>query len=407
MSKYFTDNGYEADFIENNDIIVSLNSQLSGYNINTPTDFCSTYPDDRIAHTKSFMPGEGPILFSNIQDQINTLLNSDVTSDFFTASIKATGEASSSVSLANKAERKNIIKRKNEKASTENDSVKIVFPIANSEYIAGDTINIKIEADTVGLQELALFFQNQISVYLPDGNQIEYQLTVNPAYVDIQTIVVVGKYVTNDTSYISYANLDIKVNPVDSIIDFNISPEVILIEKGKSARPEFEAVFPNAIATIGQTDLISAIIADSEIVTYNAENNRFEGLTEGKTHAEITYRGITKTLFFEVLDPQNVDDDIGTKVDVVSLANNNPLHIQTYPNPFADKLTFEFELYKSSNTKLEIYNVYGMKIKEIDFGELLEGTYQKDVGLKELISGIYIYKLTVGKYTQGGRVIKM
>lgn len=395
MNEYFTNNGYESGFMENNDVIVSLNSQFSGYDIQSPPEYCTKYSE--ISHTSALKEGGSPILTKEIQNDINTLLNTDVTSKYFTPSIKATSEPSNESSWI-KAEKQNVVRNVN-------DKIKINYPTMNSEYNAGDTMNVKLEIDTIGLTGVTLFFQDQNFYDIPASSNVEYQLVVNPEYIDGQDIVVVARYDNSDSTYISYANLDIKVNPVGSIVDFRIKPEVILIEKGKFVQPVIEAVFPNAIATIGRTDLISVSIEDSKIVSYNATYNQFEGLTKGKTNATITYRGKTKTAFFEVLE--NEIEEHNTDVDIVKSENITQLFAKAYPNPFSENITVEFTLPKSGNTRIEVYNVYGVKVKEIDFGHQSEGFNRKTINMKDLVTGIYVYRLTSGLFIQNGSVIKM
>ncbi len=395
LDEYFTNNGYESGFMENNDIIVSLKSQFSGYDIQSPPEYCTKYSE--ISHTSALKEGGSPILTKEIQNDINTLLNTDVTSKYFTPSIKATSEPSNGSSWI-KAEKQNVVRNVN-------DKIKINYPTMNSEYNAGDTMNVKLEVDTIGLTGVTLFFQDQNFYDIPASSNVEYQLVVNPEYIDGQDIVVVARYDNSDSTYISYANLDIKVNPVGSIVDFRINPEVILIEKGKFVQPVIEAVFPNAIATIGRTDLISVSIEDSKIVSYNATYNQFEGLTKGKTSATLTYREKTKTAFFEVLE--NEIEEHNTDVDIVKSENNTQLFAKAYPNPFSENITVEFTLPKSGNTRLEVYNVYGIKVKEVDFGIQSEGFNRKTINMKDLATGIYIYRLTSGLSIQNGSVIKM
>lgn len=81
-------------------------------------------------------------------------------------------------------------------------------------------------------------------------------------------------------------------------------------------------------------------------------------------------------------------------------------NLKIYPNPFRNKLTFEYSILTSSETKLEIFNTFGQKIKEYKILNSNSITKQ-EIDLKDLKSGIYFYKSTSGTSIQNGSVIKM
>ena len=171
--------------------------------------------------------------------------------------------------------------------------------------------------------------------------------------------------------------------------------------------PKYEATFTNAIAQIGLTDLIKVSIKDPNLLAYNDTTNQFKGLAKGSTNAEITYRGITKTVFFEIIQYETPPVDPVTSIDEFNTDYKNWLDVKTFPNPFSENLTFEYSLPATAETRLEIYNVSGIKVKAYDFGILFKGKYSKVVDLKGLVAGIYFYKLTSGNAIQNGRIIKI
>ncbi len=210
-----------------------------------------------------------------------------------------------------------------------------------------------------------------------------------------------------DSASISSANLALKINPSGSILDFNVKPEIILIEKSKGRRPVYEATFSNAIAQIGQTDLITVSIKDPNLVSYDSSTNQFTGLEKGSTNASITYRGKSKTVFFEIIQYEEPPIDPITGINDFEMDNKIQLDVKTFPNPFRECITFEYSLPATGETRLEIYNLSGIKVRTFDYGLQFKGLYNKNIDLKGLANGIYIYKLTSGKAIQNGRIIKI
>ena len=81
----------------------------------------------------------------------------------------------------------------------------------------------------------------------------------------------------------------------------------------------------------------------------------------------------------------------------MQIANNYKLD-QNFPNPFNPTTTIEYNIVKSGNYSLEIYNALGQKIRTLYTGELKSGKKTavwnslNDKG-KSVSSGVYFYKL--------------
>jgi flagellar hook assembly protein FlgD len=96
--------------------------------------------------------------------------------------------------------------------------------------------------------------------------------------------------------------------------------------------------------------------------------------------------------------------DLMTDVD---LENNetSPLNFsleQNYPNPFNPTTTISFKIPQKSKVLLEIFDIFGKRIKTLIDDELKTGTYKvewngRDEKGNPLSSGIYIYRLSAGK----------
>ena len=71
---------------------------------------------------------------------------------------------------------------------------------------------------------------------------------------------------------------------------------------------------------------------------------------------------------------------------------------QNYPNPFNPSTVIAFALPKASNITLSVYNVIGEKVAELVNGEMAAGNHTVNFNASNLVSGIYIYKITAGNF---------
>lgn len=88
-------------------------------------------------------------------------------------------------------------------------------------------------------------------------------------------------------------------------------------------------------------------------------------------------------------------------VGINPLGNDVPktfsLH-QNYPNPFNPTTNIRFDLPKSGNVKMTVYDISGRLVTTLVDGIYSSGTYNVDFDAKELASGIYFYKVEAVGY---------
>jgi hypothetical protein len=91
----------------------------------------------------------------------------------------------------------------------------------------------------------------------------------------------------------------------------------------------------------------------------------------------------------------NLDDNKKKKilsVDVLSEANN----LRVFPNPFQEKVRVEYMLRKPSEVKIEVFNILGVRVLEVEHSRQLPGLYHYDISAADLTgSSIYYLKLSV------------
>ena len=83
---------------------------------------------------------------------------------------------------------------------------------------------------------------------------------------------------------------------------------------------------------------------------------------------------------------------IGIKLISGEIAERFTLH-QNYPNPFNPSTNIRFDIPKTSQVKLVIYNMLGKEIATLVDKELRPGSYEVDWDGSNYSSGVYFYKL--------------
>jgi photosystem II stability/assembly factor-like uncharacterized protein len=73
---------------------------------------------------------------------------------------------------------------------------------------------------------------------------------------------------------------------------------------------------------------------------------------------------------------------------------------QNYPNPFNPNTKIRFQIKESGLVTLKVYNLLGKEVVTIINGNMQPGTYETPFSGNGLNSGMYIYKLQAGNYTE-------
>ncbi len=73
---------------------------------------------------------------------------------------------------------------------------------------------------------------------------------------------------------------------------------------------------------------------------------------------------------------------------------------QNYPNPFNPTTTIKFSLPEAGNVKLTLFNILGQEVKTLVNESKESGVHIINFDASDLNSGIYIYKIETGSFTQ-------
>jgi hypothetical protein len=97
-----------------------------------------------------------------------------------------------------------------------------------------------------------------------------------------------------------------------------------------------------------------------------------------------------------------------TLVGVKRISNEIPEEFflyQNFPNPFNPTTKIKYDISKSENVKLEVYNVLGKEIKILVNSLQEAGKYEITWDALNFTSGVYFYKLTTADFTETKRMV--
>ncbi|NIT56648.1 MAG: T9SS type A sorting domain-containing protein [Aliifodinibius sp.] len=80
---------------------------------------------------------------------------------------------------------------------------------------------------------------------------------------------------------------------------------------------------------------------------------------------------------------------------------------QNYPNPFNPTTTIRFEITKSSETELNVYNALGQHVATLVNERLNTGVYDYQWDASTLASGVYFYELKTPEFTEVKKMVLM
>lgn len=98
----------------------------------------------------------------------------------------------------------------------------------------------------------------------------------------------------------------------------------------------------------------------------------------------------------------------GGAIGIQTLSTEVPkqyLLSQNYPNPFNPNTNIEFDIVKSGNVKVTVFDVLGKEITILVDQELQVGSYQVDWNAADYPSGIYFYRLETNDFTMTKKMV--
>jgi len=179
---------------------------------------------------------------------------------------------------------------------------------------------------------------------------------------------------------------------------------IILLATGSSivevqAQPSNLVLQDTTIVTVANFTASNSITAGPNFVIASSGNVTFH--TNGYVYMRPTVTVILRGSFQVVVD---------TTVSNVSPSGAATLPTrfaldQNYPNPFNPTTTFSFDLPGSSHATLAVFDILGREVARVVNETLPAGSYARTFDASRLASGMYIYRLTAGKYSETKRMM--
>ncbi|GJQ64439.1 MAG: hypothetical protein SCALA702_34920 [Melioribacteraceae bacterium] len=92
------------------------------------------------------------------------------------------------------------------------------------------------------------------------------------------------------------------------------------------------------------------------------------------------------------------DESIDQKISQYQLRQN-------YPNPFNPETKISYSLKEAGNVKLIVYDVLGNEVAKLVNGYKTAGSYEVSFNASNLPSGVYIYRIKSGEYSESKKMI--
>jgi N-acetylneuraminic acid mutarotase len=124
----------------------------------------------------------------------------------------------------------------------------------------------------------------------------------------------------------------------------------------------------------------------------------------GGFETAIVFPFIASSRTFEY-NPQN-DPLVAIEKWDTNLPGAFSLH-QNYPNPFNPSTNIKFTLPKSEKVKIEIFNLLGEKIEALLNEQMPAGSHEVEFKAINLPSGVYLYRIKAGEYSETKKMIHM
>lgn len=137
---------------------------------------------------------------------------------------------------------------------------------------------------------------------------------------------------------------------------------------------------------------------------FRFESNLFVASTPG-TELVMDVSSSSNCLSFESLPGYaRVDSICGLNMRLIEAGTSKYVAPDAYPNPASDRVTFEFGLGLDGPTRMEVFDARGNLLGVVLDGTYDAGRYSVEWNVRDLASGVYIYRLVSGDWVRTGQV---
>ncbi|MCF8240617.1 MAG: T9SS type A sorting domain-containing protein [Melioribacteraceae bacterium] len=98
---------------------------------------------------------------------------------------------------------------------------------------------------------------------------------------------------------------------------------------------------------------------------------------------------------------------ISTTVDEINDVPSSYLLSQNYPNPFNPVTNISYHNPEAGKVNITVFDILGRRIKTLIDEYVSPGKYELQFDAGELSSGVYIYRITAGKFSASKKFVLM
>jgi photosystem II stability/assembly factor-like uncharacterized protein len=165
----------------------------------------------------------------------------------------------------------------------------------------------------------------------------------------------------------------------------------------------------NIILISNGSDQIFAGSSNLGVYISNDNGETWTDYLSGLSNDNIISFGInSKGILFAGTRGDGVYRTIQSTVSVETVSTNIPSDfylLQNYPNPFNPATTIAYTIKNDGLVLLKVFDVLGKEVTTLVNENKPAGSYQVDFNASKLPSGIYLYKLISGKFTETKKLI--
>jgi hypothetical protein len=181
------------------------------------------------------------------------------------------------------------------------------------------------------------------------------------------------------------------------------NPSVSLEFKNAQDQPLARVAGPSfaTAGNISETDFRFSVALNSLGISIGSTQIKMVVKVEGLNSRSGTFASLGHIYDFT----KQLEKSAPTREEVASELPSSPLLLANYPNPFNPETIIKYQIPKSTDVTLKIYNLLGQEIRTLvdEFKEA--GSYEvywngKDDLGQTVASGIYLYQIQAGDFVQ-------
>lgn len=151
------------------------------------------------------------------------------------------------------------------------------------------------------------------------------------------------------------------------------------------------------------------MVGDQGVISFTADAGTTWGLHKSGTYNQLYWvtkagsQWITIGMFNTILKSKYNLVNVEDKPEVLHSFKLN----QNYPNPFNPRTIIRYSIPQKVFTSIKIYNLLGKEVALLVNEEQSAGMHEVEFNASNLASGVYIYKITAGSYTESKKLVFM